>query len=122
MSRTTTIEYDDRSFWVFDEARAIWLKYLIDAVGLRISSGSATHFAASLDSWRVSATVGDFAMTLGPWTPDERDEFLQINSEACSALAASQPLAPERPEHPRRRGSRGDMSRGSQTWSSSTSM
>jgi hypothetical protein len=31
MYRTTTFEYHGRRFWVFDEARARWLTYLVAA-------------------------------------------------------------------------------------------
>lgn len=33
MSRTKFVEIDDRGFWALDDALAVWLAYLVEAVG-----------------------------------------------------------------------------------------
>jgi hypothetical protein len=95
VSLTTTISYDERFIWVLDEARAIWLKYLIEAVEQRSSRGAWSWMADELYDWRTVATLGDYAWSLGPWTDTQRDDFVDAAREARDALVAEPPLSLE---------------------------
>src|SRR4051812_3708296 len=52
VSHSTTIHFEDRFIWVFDEARGIWMKYVIEAVMCRASREPPTWMVEELESWR----------------------------------------------------------------------
>lgn len=87
MSQTQTVIYGDRGFWAYDVAVGVFLKYLIDAAEADASAKSP-WLSDAVYSWRVSAVVSDYGLSLGEsWSPEQRKTFIDLVEKACAALA-----------------------------------
>jgi hypothetical protein len=94
VSKTTTIGYDDGPFfWVFDVARAIWMKDLIDAAVRRRFDEPPFWMATEIPDWRVTASISDYAWILDDkWSRDQERDFLDVADDACAALSCQPEL------------------------------
>ena len=96
MSKTSPIGYggsDEPFIWAFDVARAIWMRYLIDAAVHRGLDQPPHWMAAEIESWRVTASVSDYMWLLDEsWTEAQKTEFLDVARQACDALSAQPTL------------------------------
>jgi hypothetical protein len=86
LSKTKTVHYMGRSFWVYDVALGVFLKYLIDAAEAS-DQANASWLSALIPSWRQTACIGDIGLTLdADWTAEQRRFFTALAEEACVAI------------------------------------
>jgi len=92
VSKTQFVKYADRGFWAYDVALGIFLKHLVDAAE---ASGQAdsTWLSNAVPSWRVSACISEYGLTLDAnWSAEQRKTFVTLAEEACTRLAARESI------------------------------
>ena len=90
MSKSVAVRFDDHLIWVYDEALALLLKFVIDVLaekGLDAADGWATKVA----QFRATAALGaDVGLDLdGPrehWQAADYPLLCDVIAEACASL------------------------------------
>jgi hypothetical protein len=111
LSKTKFVQFGNQGLWAYDVALGIYLKYLIDAAETS-DQIRELWLSRTVSSWREVACIQGYGLTLdADWSVLQRQTFLALAGEACSALASrvsipaeeivSWPLLDEMPIHPR---------------------
>jgi len=95
MTQTKFVEFGESSFWAYDVAAGVFLKYLIDAAQAS-AQADPTWLLKAIESWRVQACITEFGFHLDKnWSSAQRQAFIALAEEACSRLAARQSIPAE---------------------------
>ena len=78
MSMSKYVAYGDVTFWAYDVALCIFLKFLIDRASLRTEPEHADWLSACIQNWQVIAVVNDYGLHF-----DERLSEEQIKIILC---------------------------------------
>lgn len=88
MSRTKSVTYKDTSFWAYDVAFGIFLKFIIDKAIRHTEPKHSAWLSRCVQQWRVDAIVSDFAFNFDSQLSAEQVQLiLQLADECCLELA-----------------------------------
>jgi hypothetical protein len=89
MSKTGFVEYRGQNFWIYDVAKGVFLKHLIDAATEYTKKHDASWLDEVIKSWRVSAIVGELGISLGNDASDEQRSVLKdLIHQTCFRLSS----------------------------------
>jgi hypothetical protein len=95
VSRTKTIEYAGRAVWVIDDALAVLMTYMLDALGDRDPSDQPAWLTEQIPDLRVTAGVSDYGWTIdrgSSLTGARARELIALVEDACQRLASDHPI------------------------------
>jgi len=92
VSKTQFVGFGEEGFWAYDVALGIFLKHLIDAADAS-GQADAPWLSEAVSSWRVTACISDYGLTLtADWSTAQWKTFLILVEEACARLAARESI------------------------------
>ncbi|MGD0734446.1 MAG: hypothetical protein ABR976_04835 [Terracidiphilus sp.] len=95
MTKTKSLEFDGRLFWVYDVAAGVFLKYLVDEAEASEHAGEA-WLSEAVSDWRAQAAITEFGLTLKEqWSSAQRQIFIELSEEACKKLATRMSISSE---------------------------
>lgn len=94
MSRTKFVKYQDRGFWAYDVALAVFLKHLVDVAEPLAAASDGAWLAKAISWWRVIACVSDYGLNIDEaWSARQMDTFIGLADQACNLLGARDRIA-----------------------------
>lgn len=94
MSRTKSVTYKEISFWAYDVALGIILKFLVDTALQCSDPQYRGWLLKNVQQWRVHAITSDFAFEFDSQLSAEQLELiLQLMHESCVELAKRESIS-----------------------------